>query len=299
MHYIIQASAFSVLWSSLDRGEDGWTSAQKQEFESDLLNALQGGNLRSVSRLGLEISPNYEQPLQDRYVTLEDCIGWMRRSSFQGQPKDEFELAYMLGLDVIINKCMHQEPQTRVLPHSLNALINGDELEFSVEQKLTPRTVEFEKKSEEIREIFNSPDWPLRVNSEEYLDFLNLTPAFAIQMKIAKPQMAIEQEFNADLLATPHELIRAFGLYTGIDKKWFRDISSKSKSFQASRKRKGTHGRNAVQPLFCPYEFMKASLEHRGKGRRVMSETTAWKALRHHFEDVFAQHIGEAPPELE
>lgn len=299
MHYILQASAFVRLWAALDRGDDGWTEYDQDEFENNLLNALVSGKLVSTSRLGLEITPTEGQRLDELYVTLKNCANWINSSSFQGAPADEFELASMLGLDVIIDRCQYPELQTRTLTSGLNAVINDKEFEFIVEQRHTPRCEEFELQARRIREIFETPDGPLRLNSAEYREFLNFTPAFVIQMKHMNSKEQSKAGVNPDLLATPQELVQAFGRFAGFDRSWFKDLSSKSKSFQASRKRKGTQGRNAIQPLFCPYEFMKALLEHRVQSRRRMSELTAWKALRRHFSDVYELHKAEAPSELE
>lgn len=87
-------------------------------------------------------------------------------------------------------------------------------------------------------------------------------------------------------LATPDELIAAFGKFTGMDASWFHNLKD-SPALLAARKHKGTGGRKFTTPLFCPYEVMLWLLdEGRKKGRHIQPDT-AWRMFKQHFPKAY------------
>ncbi len=97
------------------------------------------------------------------------------------------------------------------------------------------------------------------------------------------------------LLASPHELIAAFGVFTGMNPQWFKSLGD-SPALKAARKRPGVSGRKGSPPLFCPMEVTRWLLDPtRKKGRPFKSEDTAWRLLEASFPKVHAKHSAADP----
>lgn len=296
MHYLLQATAFLELWAAIDRGEDSWTQNYKDEFQRALLNALMGNKLQAMTRQGFEIAPETNTPLEELYVTLSNCIDWMNRSSAKGIPSDEFELAYMLGLDVIISKLNKQEPADtdRVLPPVQDALINGSAFEFIVAHPLPPVSDKFKSIRTVLQASHNSSEKVALLSSRQYFDLLELIPAVVIQMRVVDIKNQ-NSEFETDMCATPAELIHAFGEWTGMNSNWFDDISKQGQGLRDARLHKGGAGR---KPLFCPYKVMMYLLNTRRRNGPIPPAQTAWRALRRHFPSVYAVYETFAPESI-
>lgn len=103
-----------------------------------------------------------------------------------------------------------------------------------------------------------------------------------------------------DLLATPDDLVAAFGSFTGMTVDWFSAKGVKeSKPLQAARKVAGVGGNRPVPPLFCPFEvllwLLNPRTKRRGADRRPLSETTGWRIFESHFPRVYAEHRADDP----
>lgn len=100
----------------------------------------------------------------------------------------------------------------------------------------------------------------------------------------ATPQLVQEVgiAFDYRALATPEELISAFGNFTGMDASWFTSIKDKP-ALRAARKKPGTGGRNPTPPLFCPYEVMLWLVDEGRKTGTSIQPETGWRILKNHF----------------
>ena len=98
------------------------------------------------------------------------------------------------------------------------------------------------------------------------------------------------------MLATPDQLIYAFGFVSGMDASWFRNLKD-SPGLRNARKITGRGGRSGYgfHPLFCPYEVMRWLINPKRKKGIQMSEIQGWKRLRQHFEAVYNAHSIESP----
>ncbi len=99
---------------------------------------------------------------------------------------------------------------------------------------------------------------------------------------------------DLDMLATPEELIKVFGRFTGMNQGWFSQLNDKPRLKEA-RKVIGTGGRRSTPPLLCPYEVMLWLID--GTSRRLgtpLSESKGWELLKKNFPTVYAHHsIGD------
>jgi hypothetical protein len=89
------------------------------------------------------------------------------------------------------------------------------------------------------------------------------------------------------VLATPAELIRAFGMW-GLNKDWF-DSPSNQSWLLAARKRIGVGGNQSKPPLYCPYEVMcgLATKTRPRNGAKRMSQKKGWRVLRNNFPEAY------------
>lgn len=84
-------------------------------------------------------------------------------------------------------------------------------------------------------------------------------------------------------LATSDELIKAFGVFTGMEASWFKKLSDKP-VLLAARKRQGCGQRaKTVKALFCPFEVMQWLINPKRKVGDPISMETGWRR----FEDFF------------
>lgn len=146
-------------------------------------------------------------------------------------------------------------------------------------------------------------DWTTPANIN---DWLTRTPFdYRWPIEATAPQAApvatagaidgVEPAIDFDMLAQRHELIAAFGTFTGLDESWFDNLRDRPRLL-AARKVKGTGGRNYTEPLFCPYMVMQwlTTKPRQGDERRPMSAETGWRRLKTHFLKVYSQYqIGD------
>lgn len=98
-------------------------------------------------------------------------------------------------------------------------------------------------------------------------------------------------------LATPKQLVRAFGRATGMTSEWFRHLKDAPKLLKA-RKRVGIGVRSAaVPPLFCPVEVLNWLLDPKRKKGQPLTEEQGWKLLELHFEAAYRKVASVDPRE--
>lgn len=103
------------------------------------------------------------------------------------------------------------------------------------------------------------------------------------------------EKVDFSLLATPDELITAFGAFTGMDASWFRKITDKPRLHEA-RRFAGTRGKGGTKPLFCPLAVMLWLIGPRKVGR-TMSASKGWEMLEKHFPRVYSKYSVGDPRE--
>jgi hypothetical protein len=101
------------------------------------------------------------------------------------------------------------------------------------------------------------------------------------------------EELDYSLLATPAELLDAFGKW-GMDAAWFDDLNSRQWLLDA-RRRKGQGQRgHVIEPLFCPFAVMNGLIGKVRKAKRLQPDT-AWRTLEHKFPKVHATFESHDP----
>lgn len=99
------------------------------------------------------------------------------------------------------------------------------------------------------------------------------------------------------LLATPKQLIDAFGAFTDMKAEWFKSLKDKPALF-AARKVAGRGGRETYgfDPLFCPLEVMQWLTDPKRKtGSKRLSQNKGWQLLKSHFPDVYNKNSAASP----
>jgi hypothetical protein len=89
-----------------------------------------------------------------------------------------------------------------------------------------------------------------------------------------------------EMLATPEQLIGAFGNFTGMCKAWFDNLTDTPRLL-AARRVTGTGGKHYTPPLFCPFEVMQWLIDEKRKKGRKVSPEKAWHLLQSNFEKVY------------
>lgn len=98
---------------------------------------------------------------------------------------------------------------------------------------------------------------------------------------------------DPDMLATPKKLIEAFGSFTGMTDAWFDHIDD-TPGLKAAVRYPGTGGRRYKVPLLDPYKVMLWLVNPRRKKGTPISEQTAWRMLKTHFQKSYEVHaIGD------
>lgn len=107
----------------------------------------------------------------------------------------------------------------------------------------------------------------------------------------AEAPVDLDEQFGMGLLATPEQLVGAFGSLTGLSKKWFDSVRD-TPGLLAARVRPGRGQRGAwFPPLYDPMKVMLWLLDKkRKKGRQFHNDDTAWRMLEHHFPNVYAKN---------
>jgi hypothetical protein len=113
----------------------------------------------------------------------------------------------------------------------------------------------------------------------------------------SQPQAAPVVEAGATpwhLLATPAELIDAFGRFTGMDKAWFNNVKDTPK-LKAALHTAGQGGRNGREPLYCVLPVMQWLADPKRRKGRPMGEASGWRVLEHKFPKVHEEYLGQKP----
>ena len=93
-------------------------------------------------------------------------------------------------------------------------------------------------------------------------------------------------ELDYSLLATPSELLEAFGKW-GMKTVWFDDLNSRKWLLDARREKGQGQRGHAIKPLFCPFAVMNGLINNVRKVNRLNPDT-AWRTLEHKFPDVYS-----------
>ena len=141
----------------------------------------------------------------------------------------------------------------------------------------------------------------LFVSAKEAARYLQDVRGYTVILEAAEPRQDTEtlptQKLDYKLLATPEKLINAFGAFTGMDKKWFRNLKDKPALF-AARKCLGRGGKEGyrIEPLFCPLEVMQWLTDPKRKtGRHGATPDKCWRLLKSHFPDVYNANSVQSP----
>ena len=97
------------------------------------------------------------------------------------------------------------------------------------------------------------------------------------------PEQMAKLELDETLLATPDQLIAAFGS-AGMQSGWFNSLKDRPWLLAACKRR----GKRGVKPLFCPFEVMQGMV-HKSKQSRLNSHRGR-HLLEQHFPAAYARH---------
>ena len=103
---------------------------------------------------------------------------------------------------------------------------------------------------------------------------------------VAKGSSGNVEELDDSVLATPAELVDAFGKW-GMSAAWFDELGSHKWLLEARRKKGQGQRGNVIPPLFCPYAVMCGLMGKVRKATRLKPDT-AWRTLEHKFPKVHA-----------
>ncbi len=93
---------------------------------------------------------------------------------------------------------------------------------------------------------------------------------------------------NYAMLATPDQLIAAFGSMSGMDSGWFRSMKDRP-ALQEAVVIKGVKGRHGAPPMLDVFKVLQYLLSPKRQGRKLLPET-GWRLLKGHFPKVYAVH---------
>jgi len=93
-------------------------------------------------------------------------------------------------------------------------------------------------------------------------------------------------ESSSNFLATPEELVAAFGPFTGMNLGWFRKLGD-TPALERARRVPGQGGRAQRDPLFHPYEVMTWLADPKRKKGRPLPVETAWRRFREYFPSAY------------
>lgn len=116
----------------------------------------------------------------------------------------------------------------------------------------------------------------------------------AIAIKNAPRPAPVESAEPYDLLATPTELIDAFGVFTGMGKTWFSKPKDRPQLL-AARHTAGKGGRKGREPLYYVFSVMQYLIDPKRRGGKTMQEATGWRILKNKFREVYDEHQDLAP----
>lgn len=90
------------------------------------------------------------------------------------------------------------------------------------------------------------------------------------------------------LLATPAELIAAFGLSTGMNKAWFNALKDKPQ-LKAARHMAGVGGNRNREPLFNVFPVMQWLINPARRAGRPLGADKGWQLFESHFPRAYAE----------
>ena len=125
----------------------------------------------------------------------------------------------------------------------------------------------------------------------EIAHLISILPKDQVPRQFPKDAV-VANDHDLDDLATPDELIKAFGPCTGMDQSWFDKPEGK---FLMAKKVNGKSGRRPHPPLFCPYEVMQWLISPRRKKGQKISVLTGWRQLKKHFSNVYDRYESLGP----
>lgn len=115
-------------------------------------------------------------------------------------------------------------------------------------------------------------------------------------MQVADAPTHGRQPFDYASLATPEELVKAFGAFTGMGLDWFDSAQLRdSPKLKAARRVKGKGGRVPEPSLFCPIEVMLWLTDRKRRKGRRLRETTAWRLLEENFPKAHSRQSSADP----
>lgn len=137
-----------------------------------------------------------------------------------------------------------------------------------------------------------------REELHRWLSFHGIESAYQFKKAEAPIEVdpPVQQKVDTRLLATPEELLRAFGVW-GLKETWFDCLGNHGWLVEA-RKRVGRGGNSPRKPLFCPLLVMRGlttRIKPRKGFRPRISVEKGWKLLEAKFPLVYEANIDQAP----
>lgn len=121
---------------------------------------------------------------------------------------------------------------------------------------------------------------------------LQSAPGYIAEEPPRTQAMEAERGVSLDpsLLATRKQLIDAFGVFTGMNHGWFKNLTDVPALLKA-RRIKGSGGRGHLQePLFCPVDVMRWLISDTRKKGSKLGEDKAWELLEKNFPKAYSAH---------
>ena len=163
-----------------------------------------------------------------------------------------------------------------------------------VNTKSLPLTVQYPNLESSPVILSRFAAWAVKLNIQ------NMPPELVAMATVAQPAPAKDtatpapaEELDYSLLATPAELLDAFGRW-GMDAAWFDDLNSHQWLFDARRKKGQGQRGHVIEPLFCPFAVMNGLIGKVRKAKRLQPDT-AWRTLAHKFPKVYAANASFDP----
>lgn len=128
-------------------------------------------------------------------------------------------------------------------------------------------------------------------NDYEIAHLISILPKEQVPRQFPKDAV-VANDHDLDDLASPDELIKAFGPCTGMDQSWFDKPEGK---LLMAKKVTGKSGRRPHPPLFCPYEVMEWLINPKRKKGQKISVLTGWRQLKKHFSNVYDRYESFGP----
>lgn len=135
--------------------------------------------------------------------------------------------------------------------------------------------------------------WLMWAQEHDYdiTHLISILPKDQVPRQFPKDAVVVNG-YDHDELATPDNLIKAFGTYTGMDQSWFKKPEGR---FHMAKKVNGKSGRRPYPPLFCPYEVMEWLISPKRKKGEKISVQTGWRQLKKHFSNVYDRYESFGP----